>query len=127
MTPAPVAPGPATGSGDRLPVIAGDLRAAARRFGTPLHLTDIAALDAAADELRAAFPDPWIRQYSLKANDVAAIVARLAGHGLGANAVSRGRVGDRPAGRGAGGPRLARGDRQDDRRPAGRRDRRRPG
>ncbi len=54
----------------------------------------MAALDAAATELRAAFPDPWLRSYSLKANDVAAIVSRLtatdAPGGLGANVVSRG-------------------------------------
>lgn len=75
---------------DRLPAIAGSLRVAAGRYGTPLYLTDAASLDAAADELRAAFPDPWIRQYSVKANDVAAIVARLAAHDLGANVVSRG-------------------------------------
>ena len=75
---------------DRLAVLAADLRVAARRFGTPLQLTDIVALEAAVEELRAAFPDPWIRQYSLKANDVTPIVARLAARGLGANAVSRG-------------------------------------
>ena len=44
--------------------------------------------------MREAFPDPWLRQYSLKANDVAAIVARLTGAGtpggLGANVVSHG-------------------------------------
>ena len=40
---------------------------------------------------RAAFPDPWIRQYSVKANDVAAVVAAVRrGRGLGANVVSRG-------------------------------------
>jgi diaminopimelate decarboxylase len=70
------------------------LRSAARRFGTPLFVTDVPTLDAAAAELRAAFPDPWLRQYSVKANDVGAIVARLtdpAGPGgLGANVVSRG-------------------------------------
>lgn len=66
------------------------LRAAAARFGTPLYLTDAEALIGAADELRAAFPDPWIRQYSVKANDVVPIVARLGSAGLGANVVSRG-------------------------------------
>ncbi|HYC07319.1 MAG TPA: hypothetical protein VEG29_05290, partial [Candidatus Binatia bacterium] len=70
------------------------LRRAARRFGTPLYVTDVATLDAAAAEVRVAFADPWLRQYSLKANDVAAIVARLTASdgpgGLGANVVSRG-------------------------------------
>ncbi len=41
-------------------------------------------------ELRAAFPDPWLRAFSLKANDVPAIVARLGALGLGANVVSGG-------------------------------------
>jgi len=75
---------------DRLDRVHGALRAAAARYGTPLYLTDAVGLVAAADELRAAFPDPWIRQYSLKANDVAPIVARLRDAGLGANVVSRG-------------------------------------
>jgi diaminopimelate decarboxylase len=44
----------------------------------------------AASELAAAFPDPWIRQYSVKANDVAAVVRLVAATGLGANVVSRG-------------------------------------
>src|SRR5262249_25464737 len=48
------------------------------------------ALDAAAAELRAAFPDPWLRAYSVKANDVPAIVQRLGALGLGANVVSAG-------------------------------------
>jgi diaminopimelate decarboxylase len=78
--------------GDRLPAVAPALRAAARRFGTPVYVTDDAALGAAVDELRAAFPDPWIRQYSVKANDVPAVIARIAlpGRAMGANVVSRG-------------------------------------
>ena len=82
----------AAGPADRLPAIAAQLREAARRFGTPLYLTDDAALGGAVDELRAAFPDPWIRHYSVKANDVPAVIARLTGPGrdLGANVVSRG-------------------------------------
>ena len=75
---------------DRLPDIATGLRSAARRFGTPVYVTDASALSAAADELRAAFPEPWIRQYSVKANDVTGIVARLAEAGHGANVVSSG-------------------------------------
>jgi diaminopimelate decarboxylase len=64
---------------------------AAARFGTPLYVTDLAALDAAAATLRAAFPDPFVRSYSLKANDVPAVVARLTADGtIGANVVSRG-------------------------------------
>jgi len=75
---------------DRLPAIAGALRAAAARFGTPLFATDEAVLQAAASELAAAFPDPMLRQYSLKANDVPAVVAGLHQLGLGANVVSAG-------------------------------------
>ena len=75
---------------DRLPALAPALRAAARRHGTPLYVTDGTALDAAADAVRVAFPDPWLRSYSLKANDLPAIVARLAARGYGANVVSRG-------------------------------------
>ena len=75
---------------DRLPEIAGALRAAARRAGTPCFVMDVAALDLAAARLAAAFPDPWLRAFSLKANDCPAVVARLAARGLGANVVSRG-------------------------------------
>jgi diaminopimelate decarboxylase len=77
---------------ERLPAIAAALREAARRFGTPAYVTDDEALGAAVDELRGSFPDPWIRQYSVKANDVPAVIARLTapGRGLGANVVSRG-------------------------------------
>jgi diaminopimelate decarboxylase len=66
------------------------LRRAARRHGTPLYVTSVEALEAAEAELRAAFPDPWLRAYSLKANDVPAIVARLGALGLGANVLSSG-------------------------------------
>ena len=63
---------------------------AARRFGTPVHVTAVAALEEAAAELRAAFPDPWLRAFSVKANDVPAVIARLAAAGLDANVVSAG-------------------------------------
>ena len=53
-------------------------------------MTSAPGLDAAAAELGAAFPDPWLRAFSLKANDVPAVVARLASAGLDANVVSRG-------------------------------------
>jgi diaminopimelate decarboxylase len=79
-------PGPAPHG----PVPAQALRRAARRFGTPAYVTDGAVLDGAADALAAAFPDSWIRQHSLKANDVPGIVARLAARGIGANVVSGG-------------------------------------
>ena len=75
---------------DRLPAIGSALRLAARRFGTPLYLTDVATLDEASARVRAAFPDPWIRQYSVKANDTPAVVALVAERGFGANVVSGG-------------------------------------
>lgn len=75
---------------DRLAQLAASLRLAAAQFGTPLVLTDVGQLARSADELALAFPDPCLRQYSIKANDVPAVVGRLAGLGLGANVVSRG-------------------------------------
>ena len=66
------------------------LRVAARRFGTPLFVTDLATLDAACAGVTDAFPDPIIRQYSVKANDVPAVIAQVAARGFGANVVSRG-------------------------------------
>jgi diaminopimelate decarboxylase len=80
------------GERDRLPAIAAALRAAAARHGTPLYVTDDATLGSAVAELRDAFPDPWIRQFSVKANDVPAVIARVTGPGraMGANVVSRG-------------------------------------
>ena len=62
----------------------------AERFGTPTYVTDIAELRRCAERVRRAFPDPWLRQYSLKANDVPAIVAETAACGFGPNVVSRG-------------------------------------
>jgi len=88
--PAPRAGAASGGTGDRPTAPASALRDAARRFGTPIYVTDGASLDAAAEAVRAAFPDPWVRSYSLKANDLPAIVARIAAHGFGANVVSRG-------------------------------------
>jgi len=47
-------------------------------------------LAAAGAETAAAFPDPWLRQFSVKANDVPAVIAAVAAGGYGANVVSRG-------------------------------------
>ena len=63
---------------------------AARRFGTPVYVTDVTSLAGAAASVRDAFPDPWIRQFSVKANDVPAVIAAVSEHGFGANVVSRG-------------------------------------
>ena len=75
---------------DRLGVLAPTLREIARRYGTPAYVTDIASVEAAAAAVGSAFPAPWERRYSLKANDLPALVARLAKLGFGANVVSRG-------------------------------------
>src|SRR6478672_217068 len=66
------------------------LLAAARRFGTPAYVTDLETLEGAAREVREAFPDPWLRAFSVKANDVPAVIAAVAAHGFAANVVSRG-------------------------------------
>ncbi|MGI8578292.1 MAG: diaminopimelate decarboxylase family protein [Nocardioidaceae bacterium] len=63
---------------------------AAREFGTPVYVLDAASVGWAAAQIEAAFPDPWIRQYSLKANDLPAVVSLLAARGWGANVVSVG-------------------------------------
>jgi diaminopimelate decarboxylase len=54
-------------------------------------VTDVAAIDAAVATLQTAFADPWIRQYSVKANDVEAVIGAVCrGGSIGANVVSRG-------------------------------------
>jgi diaminopimelate decarboxylase len=88
---APIATSANEAEPDRLADIAAQLREAASRHGTPAYVTDEATLIAAGLELRAAFPDPWIRQYSVKANDVPAIIGAVAkSAAAGANVVSRG-------------------------------------
>ncbi len=72
------------------PIDVSPLLAAATTFGTPAYVTDLATLDRSAAAVRAAFPDPWLRRFSVKANDVPAIVAEVAARGFGANVVSRG-------------------------------------
>jgi diaminopimelate decarboxylase len=66
------------------------LTEAAARFGTPLYVVDVAALNAAAAAVERAFPQPWVWQYSLKANDLPAVVDVVAARGWGANVVSTG-------------------------------------
>jgi diaminopimelate decarboxylase len=63
---------------------------AAVTFGTPLYVVDVAALAEAAAAVEVAFPEPWVWQYSLKANDLPAVVEVLASRGWGANVVSAG-------------------------------------
>ena len=66
------------------------LRGAAEQYGTPSYVVDVAALRRAASAVESAFPEPWVRQYSLKANDLPAVAALLAERGWGANVVSGG-------------------------------------
>jgi diaminopimelate decarboxylase len=82
--------GAPAGEPDALTRLAGTLRTAAARFGTPLYATDQLTLEAAAAAVREAFPDPWLRAFSVKANDVPAIVGRVGALGFAANVVSRG-------------------------------------
>jgi diaminopimelate decarboxylase len=70
--------------------LADALRSAARRRGTPIYVTDEAQLRASAGDMARAFPDPIIRQYSVKANDTPVVIRAVCGLGFGANVVSRG-------------------------------------
>ena len=56
------------------------LSEAAERFGTPVYVIDMAGVAAAAARPEAAFGPPWLRYYSLKANDLSAIASFL--HGM---------------------------------------------
>ena len=66
---------------------------AAERFGTPLYLYDLGRLRADARAVRAAFPDPWLRLYSLKANGLPGLIREVASEGFAVSAVSGGEVG----------------------------------
>jgi len=68
------------------------MRQATRRYGTPLYLYDLARLEADAQAIRDAFPDPWLRLYALKANGLPGLLERLTGNGFGASAVSGGEL-----------------------------------
>jgi diaminopimelate decarboxylase len=72
------------------PLLRERLAEAAARFGTPAYVVDVAAVEEAAAAVEEAFPSPWVRQYSLKANDLPAVTALLAARGWGANVVSSG-------------------------------------
>jgi diaminopimelate decarboxylase len=70
--------------------LSSSLVTAARQYGTPAYVMDMVAVALAAGQVEAAFGRPWILQYSLKANDLPAIAAFLAGRGWGGNVVSGG-------------------------------------
>jgi len=65
---------------------------AAKRFGTPFYLYDIGRLRADARAIREAFPDPWLRLYSLKANGLPGLVKVIAAEGFAVSGVSWGEV-----------------------------------
>ena len=65
---------------------------AARSTPTPFYLTSETEIAAAAAHLEEAFPDPWVRSYSLKADPLPAIVSLLKERGWGANCVSLGEI-----------------------------------
>ena len=67
-------------------------REAAARYGTPLYLYDLDRLRSDADAVAAAFPDPWLRLYAMKANGLPALVREFSGRGFGASAVSGGEL-----------------------------------
>jgi diaminopimelate decarboxylase len=67
-----------------------DLARAAARFGTPVYVISMADVAAAAGRLEDDFGAPWLRLYSLKANDLPAITSFLHGRGWGASVVSTG-------------------------------------
>ena len=75
---------------DRLTALAPAFSAAADAYDTPLYATDLQTLDRCAAEVESGFQDPWLRQYSLKANGLPALVRRLARRGWGGNVVSAG-------------------------------------
>ena len=74
------------------PRIAAAAEQAAHATPTPFYLTSGAEIAAAAAHLEAAFPDPWVRSYSLKADPLPAIVSLLKERGWGANCVSLGEI-----------------------------------
>ena len=65
---------------------------AVRRFGSPLYLYDLPRLREDAVAMRDAFPDPWRRLYSLKANGLPGLVREIVGQGFGASCVSGGEL-----------------------------------
>lgn len=69
-----------------------NLRRAADRFGTPLYVYDLEAVEAQARRLRAVLPEPFELAYAVKANPSLAVLSSLARLGLGADVASRGEL-----------------------------------
>jgi diaminopimelate decarboxylase len=74
------------------PQLVDALARAARRYGTPAYVYDLGRLEADAARVRAAFPEDWLRLYSLKANGLPGLTMGLAGAGFGVTAVSAGEL-----------------------------------
>jgi diaminopimelate decarboxylase len=74
------------------PTLAAAAIRASGRWGTPLYLYDLLQLKADAERIAAAFRDPWLRLYSLKANGLPPLLSGLLALGFGANAVSSGEL-----------------------------------
>jgi diaminopimelate decarboxylase len=72
-----------------MPSVSKALARAAKRFGTPVYVVDMQSVTRAAEEVEAAFGG-WVLQYSVKANDLPAIIAFLHRHSWGASVVSTG-------------------------------------
>jgi diaminopimelate decarboxylase len=62
------------------------------RFGTPIYVYDLGVVDRQVISLRAALPPPFELAYAVKANPALAVVAHLAGLGLGADIASAGEL-----------------------------------
>jgi diaminopimelate decarboxylase len=72
-----------------MPSVSKALTQAAGRFGTPVYVVDMQSVTHAAKQAEAAFGG-WVLQYSVKANDLPAIIGFLHRHGWGASVVSTG-------------------------------------
>lgn len=76
--------------GGRLGGIAPEILA--ERFGTPLYVYDLGVVDGQVAALRAVLPPSCDVAYAVKANPALAVVAHLAGLGLGADVASAGEL-----------------------------------
>jgi diaminopimelate decarboxylase len=82
----------AAGSELRIDVEAVDLAELARLHDTPLYVYDLAVLERRVGALRAALPGAFRLAYAVKANPNPAVLARIAGLGLGADVASGGEL-----------------------------------
>ena len=71
-------------------VLPAALAESAGRFGTPVYVVQLACVERAAAQVESAFPGRWTRLYSVKANDLPAIVGFVHRRGWGASVVSTG-------------------------------------